>query len=73
MKSETTFRMEDHADELGPAKVVEVWDPDRGLRGIVAIDKERVFSSQGQAERVGDKMRKVRRGRRPARRAHVGY
>lgn len=41
--------------------------------GIVAIDKERHFASQGTVVKIGAKMRPVRRGKkRPASR-HIGY
>ncbi len=41
--------------------------------GIIAIDKERHFASQGQVQRVAQNMSPVRRGARRPARQHVGY
>jgi len=41
---------------------------------IIAIDKERIFASQGQVERIGKDMAPVRRsGQKRQRRPHYGY
>ncbi len=40
---------------------------------IIAIDKERVFASQGQVQKLSEQMRPVSRGRRRRREAHIGY
>ena len=34
----TEFAIEKFCDELGPAKVVHVYEPQCGLRGIVVVD-----------------------------------
>ena len=36
--STTAFTFDQYCDDLGPAKVVHVYDPCCGLRGIVVID-----------------------------------
>ena len=35
---ETTFTFEDYCDDLGPIKIVHLYDPSCGLRGFVVID-----------------------------------
>ena len=36
--TQTTFTFEEYCDDLGPIKIVHLYDPACGLRGIVAID-----------------------------------
>ncbi|MCA9452287.1 MAG: hypothetical protein KC584_06625, partial [Nitrospira sp.] len=35
---ETCWSFEEYCDDLGPAKIVHLYDPTCGLRGIVVID-----------------------------------
>jgi len=35
---EPCFTFEEYCDDLGPAKIVHLYDPTCGLRGIVVID-----------------------------------
>ena len=52
--SESTFTTQRFCDELGPEKVVNIYDPASGLRAIVVIDNTAIGASIGGVRMAAD-------------------